>query len=502
MSKRRLLYYSDSRHYYMYCYDPPMRLQDARAPVDEVAGTSVDTFVYGSGAGTTLLHDTKVGEVWGRRSQRFESAWAWRAYENVRSLIDRGMDPLNVLIERAHDTGMEFFASMRTAHQVDPKDVDNAFNWQFRIDHPEWCLTGPGKHAFNWVHPEVRAERFSLIEETVDRYDVDGFEVDWVYWPSFFEEGEVERNAYILTQFMRHARGAADQAAQRRGRPIALGARVLPTLAGNLAVGLDVPTWVNDGILDFVVPTVYLDRQMDADFPFEWLVELARGTACEVYPALQPKTRGLDISDTRIEEPLDYHGTLDHYRAGAAAYWSKGADAIYLPWLKWPPGAEQRQVLSEIHDPDLLREKRKRYVVRRHDEDSASHRYAAHLKVKMTTGLAAPGHIVPLFVADELDVADARLKVRLTGSTALDALTVSLNGTALPPETCKRTEQDGYYGAWLEYHLARGVLRNGRNEVGVALHSRAWNLTVPVFLESVELDVDYPSPRPDTRDRP
>ena len=502
MSKRRLLYYNDSRHHYMYSYDPPMRLEDAWAPVDEVAGTAVDTFVYGSGAGTTFLHDTKVGEVWGRRLGRFDGAWAWRAYENVRSLVERGLDPLTVLIERAHDKGMEFFASMRTAHQVDPRDVDDIFNWQFRIDHPEWCLTGRGKHAFNWVHPEVRAERLALIEETVNRYDVDGFEVDWVYWASFFEEGEAERNAHILTEFMRQARRAVDDASRKRGRPIALGARVLPTLDGNPAAGLDVSTWVKEGILDFVVPSIYIDQQMDADFPIEWLVELARGTRCEVYPALQPKTRGLDISDTRIPEPLDYHGTVEHYRAGAAAYWSKGADAIYLPWLKWPPGPEQRQILSEIHDPDLLKEKAKHYVVRRHDEDSASYGYTSSLKVKMTTGLDAPGHIVPLFVSDELGRADARLRVRLTGSTAHDSLTVSLNGTALPPEACERTEQDGYYGAWLEYRLARGVLVNGRNEVGVALHSRPWNLTVPVFLESVELVVDYPAPRADTRDRP
>ena len=63
MSDRRLIYYSDARHYHMYCYDPPMRIEDARAPVDEIAGTGIDTFVYGFGLGPNVFHLTEVGEI-------------------------------------------------------------------------------------------------------------------------------------------------------------------------------------------------------------------------------------------------------------------------------------------------------------------------------------------------------------------------------------------------------------------------------------------------------
>ena len=63
MTDRRLLFYNDSRHYYMYCYDPPISLDEARAPVDELIGTRVDTLVYGSGPGQSLFHDSQVGEI-------------------------------------------------------------------------------------------------------------------------------------------------------------------------------------------------------------------------------------------------------------------------------------------------------------------------------------------------------------------------------------------------------------------------------------------------------
>ena len=330
MSKRRLIFYNDSRHSHMYCYEPPMRLEDAQAPVDEIAGTGVDTFAYGFGLGPTMFHDTKVGEIMGSHLEEFaqddpNNLWAlssWRAYENVRSLLDRGIDPLDVIIDRAHEKGMEFIGSFRTTHSADPNDLVTAHNWQFRIDHPEWCLKGKGKYNFNWVHPEVRAERFALIEEAVSRYDMDGLEVDFIFDPSYFEEGEVDQNRHILTEFLRDVRRVVREAAEARGRPMELGARVLPTLSGNLAAGLDVPAWLDEKLLDFVVPSFYGDHQMDADFPFDWLVDRAHQSGCEVYPALQHRVLTVPV---RCDYPRTDHlaphagensAGVDHYRAG------------------------------------------------------------------------------------------------------------------------------------------------------------------------------------------
>ena len=514
MRTRRLIFYNDARHYHMYCYDPPMRLEDARAPIDEIAGTGVDTFVYGFGVGPTMFHNTEVGEIWGTRRMNAGKTFSdaepsnlfalssWRAYENLKSLRERGLDILNVLIERAHEKGLEFIGSLRTTHSADPKQVDTDHTWQFRIDHPEWCLTGRGKYNFNWVHPEVRAERLALIEEAVDRYDLDGFEVDYVFQPFYFEEGEVESNTHIMTEFMRRVRSTVQSAAEKRGRPIALGARVLPTLGGNVDAGLDVPAWIEEGLVDFVVPVFYGPRQIDADFPFEWLVDLARGSGCEVYPALQDKVQTVNTSGLRQQnrDVRVYPAGVEHFRAGAAAYWGKGADAIYLPWFNWPIGPEERQVLSEINDPDLLMEKPKHYVVRRHDEITAAHGYTAQLPLPLTTGLDAPGQLVQLFVAEDPDGAEARLRLQLTGSVSHDIMTVSLNGKALPQETRRRTDHGGGGNiyAWLEYPLASAALRSGRNEVGVALHSRPQNLAARVILQSVELAVTYPGPRANT----
>ena len=135
--------------------------------------------------------------------------------------------------------------------------MDAFDTWQFRIDHPEWCLQGRGKYSFNWVHPEVRAERFAIIEEAVNRYDMDGFELDLSFAPYFFEEDKTDANSRILTDFVRDVKAAVTAAAQKRGRPMVLGARVLSGLAGNLAQGMNVLDWLDQGLLDYVVPMVY-----------------------------------------------------------------------------------------------------------------------------------------------------------------------------------------------------------------------------------------------------
>ena len=484
MSKRRLIYYSDARHYHMYCYEPPMRLEDMWAPIDEVAGTSVETFVWGFGVGPTMFHNTKVGEIWGTRHKTLNNVADWRAYECIMSLVNRGLDPLDVMIDRAHEKGMEFWGSLRLTHSMNPK-VDSTHTWQFKLDHPEWCLKGPGKYALSWVHSEVRAERFALIEETVNNYDMDGFEVDLAFDPDFFEPEEVAENRHIMTEFMRDVRRVAAEAAEMRGRPITLGARVLPLLSSTLDAGLDVAAWLKEGLLDFAVPNVYAHLQMDADFPFEWLVDLAQPAGCEVYPVLGSKLES-------AESGAPYAG-LEHFRAAAAVYWGKGADGLYIPWFKWPPRTEERDILTEIADPDIVAEQPKRYVLPSRTSATDKYGYVAQLPIPLEVGREPPGHTICLTVADEPERARALLRLRLGQSTSHDSMTVSLNGRELPNESSRRTSH-GYNYAWIEYPLERGLLRRGRNEVGVTLHSRPHNLTSQVVLEGVELRVDYPKP--------
>ena len=39
MRQQRTIYFNDARHYYLFAFEPPMALEDAWVPIDEVAGT-------------------------------------------------------------------------------------------------------------------------------------------------------------------------------------------------------------------------------------------------------------------------------------------------------------------------------------------------------------------------------------------------------------------------------------------------------------------------------
>lgn len=490
MKERRLLFYNDARHSYIYYYDPPFRLEDAWKPIDEVVGTGVDTLVYGLGAGPTMFHDTNVGERWGDHLESFPLVAGWRAYENIKSLNERGLDPLKVLIDRAKEKEVEFFVSLRQSHSADPADQDDEvgwmFNWQFRIDHPEWCLKGRGKFAFDWTHPEVRAERFSLIEETVNEYDINGFEIDWTFWPHYFEDDEAEQKAHILTEYMAQVRKTVDAAGAKRGRPIALGARVLPTREGNTAAGMDVTAWIEQGSLDFVVPTVYQDRQLDADLPFEWIVDVAHANGCKVYSTLHDQ----------VGSDSDVPATLDHYRAGAASHRAKGADGAYLPWFKWPHGPEERDLLGKIGDPKLLSQGTKHYVVRQDFDISSEQLYGAQLPAKIAVGAEASPTSVSFFVADEFDT-ETRATLRLTiyDHTVHDETVVMLNSKELTVSSAWRTTY-GFTHVALDFPLESGALLTGRNNVSISVRSRPENLGTELpRLDGVEVRVEYPEPQ-------
>ena len=61
MRHRRTIYFNDARHYYLFAFEPPMRMEEAWRAVDEVAGTAIDTFIYGVECGDGLFYPSKVG---------------------------------------------------------------------------------------------------------------------------------------------------------------------------------------------------------------------------------------------------------------------------------------------------------------------------------------------------------------------------------------------------------------------------------------------------------
>ena len=143
--------------------------------------------------GALFLHDTEVGELWGHNVQKWNHLIFRRAYQNALHLIQEGNDPLRVICDRAHDVGLLFYPTLLMQLESGERggggyDIRSS---DFRLDnkHLEIGAKGnldssfPGIHCADFMHQAVRDERFALISEVLTNYEVDGFELQFNFWP-------------------------------------------------------------------------------------------------------------------------------------------------------------------------------------------------------------------------------------------------------------------------------------------------------------------------------
>ena len=494
MRRQRSIYFNDARHYYLFVFEPPMALEDAWRPVDEVAGTSVDTFIYGVARGDGLFYPTKAGKRFGLDIQPFESQVYWRVWGSMQSLIDRGLDPLRVLVDRAHDKGMDFFASFRmgTYEGVEPPDLDG-----------ERGLADPAAGGRGLADPKAREHQFAVLQELATQYPIEGLELDFAMAPGggsqYLRDEDVAEHTSTITAYVRRL---AEMVRGRPGGAGQLGARVYPTEEMNRATGLDVRTWLREGLLDYVTPMMYHYLQLDADMPFDWLVEAAHEADVSVYGMLQPYVK----NESRQMENAVTYAPQEAMRAAQASYWARGVDGHYTWFMSWPLGDAERRVLTELGDRDLIKEGTKHYILRSRQNDVAELGYDAPLPCEIAS--AGSRCSIPFYIADDIEgasdrIRQVRLKIRVGSLVSSDRLSVLLNGESLAGETCLRDYarivltwpsphiDEQYSGQWLEFLLRDVRPRQGDNVLDVSLDGRPEGLVGGVSVDDVEVIVEY-----------
>ena len=121
----------------------------------------------------------------------------------VVALEKAGYDLMQVLLDRCHQNGMEFMAGLRmNDRHGDP--------WQseFGKQHPEWRLRDV--HGMDYKQQGVRDTVLAVAEELVERYDVDGLELDWMRHCHMFNADVADANAHLLTELVSRMRVMLD----------------------------------------------------------------------------------------------------------------------------------------------------------------------------------------------------------------------------------------------------------------------------------------------------
>ncbi len=479
MKQKRVIYANDARHFYLFVFDPPMTMEDAWRPVDDVAGTSVDTFAYMVERGDGLFYPSKVGRRFGEDIQPFDHTAYYHVWYNMQSLIDRGLDPLTVLIDRAHEKGMDFIASLRMTGYL---GMDRSL------------ATPEGR---GYVHQEIRDAKLAVLKELAVDYPTEGIEMDFSCppggGPHALREDDVEEHTSTITEFVR---SVADAVHGRAGDPGVVGARIYPTEAMNRRAGYDVRTWIEEGSVDYLVPMMYTYFILDQHMPIDWVLEAAGGTDTSIYGMLQPH-----LADEGSGAPERVFASAEHMRAGAMNMWDRGADGLYTYFADWPHGDAQRRYLTDIGDTDLMLEKTKRYFLPERKTEAADMEYNQAVPVEIPHADPDTRYEIPFYVSDDIEgkpdrIKSVTLRVKVDNLMTHDTLSVSLNGASLADEPMTRDygHPFGPYAAQqLEFNLRNARPRKGWNSMSVSLDARPENMVGGVTVHDVEFTVEYSS---------
>ena len=506
MSKPQIMFYHDGRHPLIYMYEPPMQKEEYEAGVDELAGTPVEALMFCMGDGRTVLHDTKIGELWGHNVDKWSHLIFRRAHQNAVALIRGGHDPLRVICDRAHEKGLLLYPAL-LVQQGSGVRGDDVRGSDFRFDnkHLEIGAKGdldpdhPGRDLLDFKHEEVREDRFAIVHETLNNYEVDGFELQLNYGTHYFHPDEVDAGRELMTAWV----GRIYEAVKASGQERELAIRIPASLDACMGYGMDVREWIRKGIVDVLIgQTLGGPELLSQMFNFGPLIAATRGTNCRFHAALQ-----CDVDSDRLGG-----APIEMIRAAACNYWAQGIDGLYLAhWFgSWPYNASFYEKLRELPHPDIMDAKDKfyyvntesgRYGVPKADETGQKSSLPATLNVGKPTK-------VPFMINDDLRrwhkagrVHEVLLRLFITSTTERDRFEFRLNGKDIPDDLLRKLNQmyrmtapryrteSGY---WFIFRLDRAHWpRKGKNSVEVNLVRRDSKAIPDVTIRDVELEIKY-----------
>jgi len=332
------------------------------------------------------------------------------------------------------------------------------------------------------------------------------------YFPFFRESREGEpvtaEHVETMTDLLRRIRKMADEEGDRRGRPILLAAHTAPSVEFSLSVGLDLETWLAEGLIDQLMPGG-LDESVFCDSHAE-MIEFGHRHDIPVYPCLSwgfwnswsylDLARGQHRSQAsyletvyggqseRLGKPsyiLEFNGwegTFAAWRGAAMNLFNDGADGLYL----FNPGLGRPEWWREIGDPATMAGQDKLFGVDEFPGESGNVD-----QVELTPGTPVRLSFLVGEDPDSAGVSQRRFRAHLWDLSNDDEIAIQLNGRPLAGLELTDAFGSPDQGQWLECDVDANQVERGRNSVELLLSRRAESQQVPLLLNAIQLAVRY-----------
>ena len=501
----RILYNADLGLPIRFVYSDAPKEEDLYCVPDHLAEGGVDVYaqdVFNSGF---TLWESKFNDL-------VAPGAAWQT-PRAPEVFAAGLDPIEILVRRSHHHGMKFVAGFRMSdrhhrglinHPKHSKSMGS-----FYKEHTDWWIKDfpymDGALDFN--HQGVRDWMFNTMEEVVQGYDVDGLELNYMRYPHIFPIGHPEIHKPIQTRFTARLKEMLDAEGKKRGKKLTLGVLVPQTLEECEFLSLDVPAWINGGLVDYVVPCDFGCADFDA--PYDEFAALTRESDCLLYPGAHPYP-------SRDPSGGGYHWvllSLAGYRGLANNFYSQGADGFYIynfiyHWfsrfgVSYPGPMDMYprafQYLKELRDPEALRRQNRHYI----SFPMITYMGLKDRKKKIVLERSeAPTSDQYVFRAAE-DFGGAQkalVKFSAVGLVPGDEIQVTFNGEVVPPEQLTRTYHENgrrirEQGAFLDAYTtcrfvpATPAARTAQNTLQLELLKNAPGAAGEIRVQEIELAV-------------
>jgi len=286
--------------------------------VNQYANTQVNCILFNVNY-LRACYDSKVMTPYWKVPDPSDNLSEWtRKYWQINK---KGIDIFGVCIDQSRERKISPWLSFRMNdhHYLNNPYLIN----QLMIEHPEFRLSPAG--SFDYGQTEVRNYYKAFIKEALERYDVDGIELDWMRTFFLFKPGMESDGIEQINLFMKDIRNIVEQNSKERGHQIQIAARIPVTPSIGRSFGLDGVAWVKNGSVDILIPSNF-HYPTNFDIPVEqWKAEIGNKYSYMLAPGMDLGILCVNTNSSKI-----MYNSVETVRAFAISGYSRGADAIYL----------------------------------------------------------------------------------------------------------------------------------------------------------------------------
>ena len=194
----------------------------------------------------------------------------------------------------------------------------------------------------NYAVPGVRDYITEIVREVAWRFDHDGINLDFARLDVLLPPGHQWELREHLNDLMRTVRAVLLERARVRGRPYLLSVQIPPDVVSCHYTGIDIETWVREGLVDILILGC---RTFDVDV--RDFRRLTAGHPVKLYPCI----------DAHHSSDGYVHPSLELQRGAAANWLHQGADGVctFNYPDRTPESARRAGTYTELMETDYWR---------------------------------------------------------------------------------------------------------------------------------------------------